>query len=238
MKDFAWTTIIREKASAEANMSMDAMLLRRLACMPKPVLHLYDWIAPSLTHGYFVDAYQLLSMSAIDGQGIDVARRPTGGGIIAHTTDLAFSLLLPASHPAFSTNTLENYSYINKIVADVIRQFLGTSVPVELQPCCGGKSQLPFCMADPTVFDVMIGGKKVAGGAQRRTKHGYLHQGSISLAIPEEGFLKSILKDPSIVDLMQKNTYPLVGASASPQDIVSARKELSNLLIQQLNSHC
>ena len=171
---------------------------------------------------------------------MDVARRPTGGGLIAHTTDLAFSLLLPANHPAFSTNTLENYAFINGIVADVVRQFLSSSVPVELLPCCssGGKSLLPFCMADPTAYDVMIEGKKVAGGAQRRTKYGYLHQGTISLSIPEEGFLKAILKDAAIADLMQQNTYPLIGACATPQDITSARKELSNLLIQQLNSHC
>jgi lipoate-protein ligase A len=233
MSKVSWTTIIREKASAEANMSMDAMLLRRLACMQQPVLHLYDWISPSITHGYFVDPKDLLSMEVIESMGIDLARRPTGGGVLAHTTDLAFSILIPANHPNFSTNTLENYAFINRLVAGVVRQYLSTSEPVELLPCCdsGYKSQLPFCMADPTAYDVMIGGRKVAGGAQRRTKHGYLHQGSISLALPEQGFLEAVLKDPSVAEMMRQKTYPLAGQ----QNIHTARKEVAELL-QDLGS--
>lgn len=227
-----WTTIIREKATAEANMAMDAMLLRRLACVHKPVLHLYEWEAPSITHGYFVDPNKLLSLPDIHSLGMQLARRPTGGGVIVHTTDLAFSILLPSNHPAFSTNTLENYAYINKMVAGIVKEFLPSTSSIDLlssEKTCS-ESYLPFCMADPTVYDVMIEGKKVAGGAQRRTKYGYLHQGSISLAIPEKTFLERVIKDPAVSELMKKNTYPLAGERASLSDIDAARK----ILISQL----
>ena len=35
------------------------------------------------------------------------------------------------------------------------------------------------CFARPVVYDVLVSGAKVAGAAQRRTRHGLLHQGSI-----------------------------------------------------------
>ena len=71
-------------------------------------------------------------------------------------------------------------------------------------------------MADPTVYDVMVDGKKVVGGAQRRTKHGFLHQGSISLGVPDLHFLRSVLKNAAVADLMRENSYPLAGPELLP----------------------
>jgi lipoate-protein ligase A len=51
-----------------------------------------------------------------------------------------------------------------------------------------------FCMARPTQYDVVSGGLKIAGSAQRKTRRGYLHQGTISLAPPDVAFLQTILK--------------------------------------------
>jgi lipoate-protein ligase A len=40
----------------------------------------------------------------------------------------------------------------------------------------------PLCFANPVRADVIVNGRKVAGAAQRRTRTGLLHQGSIQLA--------------------------------------------------------
>lgn len=231
MSHSEWVTVVREKASAEANMAMDSLLLRRLACAPQPVLHLYDWESPSITHGYFVDPDSLLYRKNIEDRGIQLAQRPTGGGVILHTVDFAFSILIPSGHKAFSTNTIENYARINTMVAQVIQKMVPHS-KIQLLECKQSlpNGQKPFCMADPTVYDVMIDGKKAAGGAQRRTKHGFLHQGSISLTNPDPIFLGEILRDPAIADLMMFNTYPVAGENASIQNIVDARCLLSDLM--------
>ena len=50
-----------------------------------------------------------------------------------------------------------------------------------------------FCMAKPTIYDVVYQGRKIAGAAQRRRKNGYLHQGTISLAFPQMGLLNEVL---------------------------------------------
>ena len=137
-------------------------------------------------------------------------------------------------------NTLENYAFINQAVVVAIRKFLGSlSFP---QLLIREKKQSPskvsrqFCMAKPTVYDVMIEGKKVGGAAQRRMKQGYLHQGSISLTLPDLSLLKDLLKGGEhIVSLMQKNSFPLLGPSAtSKEELKLARKEIQHLLKEAL----
>ena len=63
-----------------------------------------------------------LDLKALEASGLHLARRPTGGGIIFHLTDFAFSVLIPANHPSFSQNTLENYALVNRPVAFAISE--------------------------------------------------------------------------------------------------------------------
>jgi lipoate-protein ligase A len=62
-------------------------------------------------------------------------------------------------------------------------------------------------MAKPTKYDVMWEGKKVGGGAQRRTKYGFLHQGTISLGRPDEEFLSGILLDKELLSSFIQNSF-------------------------------
>ncbi len=50
------------------------------------------------------------------------------------------------------------------------------------------------CFASPTLYDV-IGpdGRKLCGGAQRRTRRGLLHQGSIQNMLPPRDFANGLL---------------------------------------------
>lgn len=201
------------KNSAEANMKIDHELLKELKEDAEPILHFYSWENPSATYGYFVDPYKTVKKSAY----LDLARRPTGGGVIFHMTDLAFSVLIPAHFPTFSLNTMDNYRYIHTVVAEALKNYrpdlaftlLEETHEPKDKDCCG------FCMAQPTRYDVMVNGKKVAGGAQRRTKQGYLHQGSISLKVPDADPIQSLLMFPDTVWInMKKMTYPLIPSQA------------------------
>jgi len=171
----------------EQNMRSDYERLLNLSSTAKLSLRFYEWLQPSATYGYFIDPSDFL-----DQTKVHLARRPTGGGIIFHGNDLAFSLIIPATHPAYSHNTLQNYAYVNERLAAAIRNFDPTLEPALLQNRGSQKPQ--FCMSEPTVYDLIIGGLKVAGGAQRKTRLGILHQGSICLAAVGTDFLEKILK--------------------------------------------
>jgi len=217
--------------SAQANMDLDATLLEELE---EPTLHFYDWEGESATHGYFIQPEKFLNLERVKARGLSLARRPTGGGIVFHNCDLAFSVLIPASHPSFSTNPLDNYAFINRRVVEAIAAFRQTSPellgyePQPLDAHCRG-----FCMAKPTKYDVMLGGKKVGGAAQRKTKRGYLHQGSIALGMLPESYLSDVLApETQVLEGMRRHTFPLLGDTWTPTELREARAALRNLLAQ------
>lgn len=241
MKSDLWDIIDTGPHDAEFNMQYDASLLVDADAFSRPVLHLYEWTSPSATFGHFIDPSLWIDMECAREKNLCLARRPTGGGIIFHIWDMAFSVLVPAHCPEFSLNTLDNYGFVNCAVLDAVRDFLKEQQPIlslieedgaSLDAACRH-----FCMAKPTKYDVLWDGKKVAGASQRKTKKGFLHQGSISLVLPSQQFLEGILRPgTSVSQAMQMIACPLLGTSATVSEITAAKEKLKVLLATHLNT--
>lgn len=218
------------RKSAAENMARDAALLEGLG--KEPVLHLYEWERASVTYGYFVKPEKFLDLAAMERRGVEWARRPTGGGIVFHLWDLAFSFLMPSTHPAFSVNTLENYRFVNEVVLDVMQEqgTFGEMIPESLSEEHEACSS--FCMARPTQYDVVYQGQKIAGAAQRRRKQGYLHQGTISLAPPDPELLKEVLLFP-VLEPMIRYSFSL--STPLEQTRLSLQKLLTEKFYDKLS---
>jgi lipoate-protein ligase A len=203
-----WKIIFDQPLSAQENMDKDAFILEQMGENSSPVLRFYQWIKPCATYGYFTKPEEFLNLNLFNEEEFELGRRPTGGGIIFHLSDLAFSVCVPITHPAYSLNTLDNYAYVNQRVAAAIMPFIQNH-PNLLKKETSTSDPLSknFCMAKPTIYDVMIDDKKVGGAAQRRTKKGLLHQGSLSLVLPNKQFLKKILKSDQIAEEMKSNSF-------------------------------
>lgn len=214
--------------SCLVNMSRDSDLLASLESRREPLLHLYDWSAPSLTYGYFTKHELLLDTAACEREGVSMARRPTGGGVIFHLTDFAFSFFLPATHSDFSSNTLENYALVNHVVIEAIGECIPKRAELLAQePTPLDAHSASFCMAKPTVYDVILDGKKVGGASQRRTRFGLLHQGSISLQLPPFDLLERLLlPNTRVLEAMRHFSYPLLG----DEELASARARFKEAL--------
>ncbi len=224
-------------ASAEDNMRLDAKLLEELDPNGSPILHFYDWSGPSATFGHFITPSKHLNLQKAVWHHLALARRPTGGGIIFHIWDLAFSFLMPAENSSFSLTTLDNYRFVNEVVLQVMRQFFSLSAPLELIAQdfpSEHKDFSNFCMAKPTQYDVVYQGMKIAGAAQRKTKRGYLHQGSISLAYPQVELLKEVLlSKEAIVQAMTQYSFAPLGRQWEPAQLKATRKALQEQLAIQ-----
>jgi len=229
-----WDILDTKAASAEENMRFDEELLASLNDCSRPILHFYEWDKDSLTYGYFLKPETLLDLDAVQKRGISVARRPTGGGVVFHLWDLAFSVLMPSHHPCFSFNSLKNYAFVNSCVLKAVKKFLkGGQNPlltqedmIEWNPSCRN-----FCMAKPTKYDVLLEGRKIAGAAQRKKTQGFLHQGTISLILPSKEILQEVLLDAEcVLEAMMTHTFPLLGAKASPLEMIEAKRTLKELL--------
>lgn len=227
-----WNFLDTGTRTAAANMELDAALLSDLKDEKDPTLHLYDWEKDAATYGHFIDPEHFLNMAGVKKNNLDLAKRPTGGGIIFHNCDLAFSVLVPATSTWFSQNPLDNYSFVNTRVIWAIEQMIGAQaqlLPDEVPPLdihCKN-----FCMAKPTKYDVMIQGKKIGGAAQRKTRYGFLHQGSISIGFLAQSYLQEVLAGGTqVFEAMQQNSFALLGSNWTQKELVEARTQLRHLL--------
>ncbi|WP_196799500.1 biotin/lipoate A/B protein ligase family protein [Verrucomicrobium sp. 3C] len=147
------------------NMAVDEALLRSSST---PVLRIYEWEGKPVSIGYFQ------SWAEVPGDRPFV-RRWTGGGLVDHAADLTYTVIVPRSHPVARLSTLDAYRLFHAAVCQALLS-LGFSAELAAE---SGPEPSARCFARPVRFDVMAGGAKVAGGAQRRTREGLLHQGSI-----------------------------------------------------------
>lgn len=168
------------KSSAPANMAIDEALLRLATA---PVLRIYGWEESCVSIGYF-------QKSSVAPAGTSLVRRYTGGGLVEHGRDLTYTLVLPGNHPLTLAGTLPSYRTIHDGVASALQAAgiecrLATAQPAKDHPSCFLKP-VPADVLDPE-------GVKLAGAAQRRTKQGCLHQGSILLPVAPPARLAELL---------------------------------------------
>jgi lipoate-protein ligase A len=219
-------------------MALDAQMLGELNGHSEAILHYYDWVGNALTYGHFIEPEDYLRPNGLLEWGYEAARRPTGGGIIFHTGDLAFSVLIPINHPSYFANTMASYAVINGAVMRAVEVFMrqrGRPLSLlERSPQPAQAAAERFCMAHPTRYDVMVGGCKVAGAAQRRTRHGVLHQGSICLTTVASACLEAILAHGEVVQRIKETSYPLLGDRACPEEVAEARHALRCLLQNEI----
>jgi len=159
------------------NMAIDEALLESTAAIS---LRFYRWTGPSVSIGYFskfadVEQYEVQP---------DIVRRWTGGGIVPHGEDITYSVIVPAKHEFFLQSSAEIYATLH----EGIRHVLSTNgIPATLAGAAS-PSISDACFANAVRADVLFEGKKIAGAAQRRTRAGLLHQGSLQLGLPREPF--------------------------------------------------
>ncbi|MBK1835576.1 lipoyl protein ligase domain-containing protein [Roseibacillus ishigakijimensis] len=163
--------IIDPAADGPTNMARDQELLARLG--REPVLRIYQWAGDWASYGYFQT--EEMASAHFANANLQFVRRPTGGGLVDHRRDLTYTLLLPRSHPLACCSRAESYREIHHLVQKALA---ACGYPSELLAEEQGDS--PACFVHPVPGDIVdVEGKKLAGAAQRRTRHGLLHQGSI-----------------------------------------------------------
>jgi lipoate-protein ligase A len=156
-------------------MAVDEALLREV---DGPVLRLYEWSAPAVSIGYFQPA-------ALVPEERTFVRRYTGGGLVDHARDFTYTVVLPRAHPWMELSAPDSYCLIHRGVQAALA---ACGIESEIAPAAS-TAESDACFQKPVRFDVMAAGEglgKLSGAAQRRTREGLLHQGSILLPDPEQ----------------------------------------------------
>jgi len=160
-----------EPHSAALNMAVDEALLQRVT---EPTLRIYRWSRPAVSLGYFSLFHEAERIAC----GRELVRRWTGGGLVEHGNDITYTLLVPRDAAFFQFSPLDSYRLIHEQIARWLKsEDLETDVFVDETT----NERASACFVQPVQYDIVAHGLKIAGAAQRRTRWGLLHQGSIQL---------------------------------------------------------
>jgi lipoate-protein ligase A len=156
-------------------MAVDEALL---ACcgMSGPTLRLYTWTRPAVSLGYRERPPAWLPRAR--AAGLDVVRRPTGGGAVVHAGDLTYAVAAPLGTCGLPDQWHAAYDWIRDVLLEAL-----ASLGFDARPAraASGADRLEVCFAGATGREIELRGRKLVGSAQRRTNSGFLQHGSIRL---------------------------------------------------------
>jgi lipoyl(octanoyl) transferase len=188
-----WRLIDTPPAPGAWNMAVDEALAASVAAGASPVLRFYRWQPACLSLGRNQPAAGRYDPDALAAASIDVVRRPTGGRAVLHRRELTYSLAAPV---ALFGSPRRAYGEVNRALVAGLRR-LGADAAV--QPATGVRAPLPSlapCFAEPVEGEVVAGGRKLVGSAQRLLGTVLLQHGSLPLH-DDQSAVAALLLEPA-----------------------------------------
>ncbi len=162
---------------AANNMAFDFHMLGESALRGIPLFRHYGWEPKAFTFGYTQRLSDVIRRIG-PASGVDLCRRPSGGGIVDHRNDWTYALAIPAVHPLAKRGPMAIYCGVHQALADALAE-MGVQAGL-WHPAPGEASGGMSCFERPSPGDVVLSGwLKVAGAAMKRTRDGVLIQGSL-----------------------------------------------------------
>ena len=182
MKNFK---LIRSGAlSAQENMAIDQEIFDQYLKDGRGVLRIYQWKEPAFTFGFSQDPSQEIDLARCAAEGVGVAKRMTGGGILFHQDEITYSFVCAKSDIGEAENLFVAY---RNICAFLIEFYKGLGLnPSFAQEQADFKNRClshELCSAACEKYDLVIRGKKIGGNAQRRNRQAIFQHGVIPCQI-------------------------------------------------------
>jgi lipoate-protein ligase A len=161
------------QADGAYNMAADEVLLHS-AQSEQPSLRFYGWTEATLSLGYF----QSSAVWDMDPKlrALPFVRRPTGGAMLLHHHELTYALALP---PHLARQTEPWLCRMHRIIRAALHR-LGVECHLAGEQE-KRQAHAVFCFQQFTPGDLLLGGSKIVGSAQRRQKGCLLQHGAILL---------------------------------------------------------
>lgn len=210
-----------EPARGARNMAVDQALLESVAAGAAPVLRFYRWHPACLSFGRNQTARGLYDPARAATLGIDVVRRPTGGLAVLHDAELTYSVIAPAS---VLGGPRAAYCTINQALAAGLR-----SLGVNAELAAGARRETAAdafaaaapCFELPAAGEVVVGGRKLIGSAQRVERRTILQHGSILVDGSQEA-VQQIQAVPGAAPVHATTLRQLLGRSPGWNELALA----------------
>jgi len=174
------------RAPGTVQMALDASLLHWASVGPdRVVFRTYAWSRPTLSLGRAEPFPEGWDVDAIREDGVDVARRPTGGDAVLHATELTFAVAASLPGPW----NVRPRGFADLVAEALARAFQEAglaaerSVPAPRDANAGrARPGLHACFSRLAPGEVRVGAYKVAGVASRFTRGAALTHASVPLS--------------------------------------------------------
>jgi lipoate-protein ligase A len=171
-----WAVHWLDGETAAEQMAID----ERLAAAARPTLRLFRWNRPAISLGLKQAPPPWVNVSALSAHGIDVVRRPTGGGIALHGSDVSCSVVAPLM-PGRRIGVL-----MDGVASLLCRGLRALGVRAAWERETASAARITYCLTERSPYALMVDGRKLGGLAIRRTPVSWLIQGSLLVrALPE-----------------------------------------------------
>jgi lipoate-protein ligase A len=247
-----WRLLITPPSSGAENMALDEALMDRARRTGVWLLRVYSWVKPTISIGRNQTARGRYYLDRIADRGIDVVRRPTGGRAILHHREVTYSVTAPVSDAG---DLRESYLRINRLLVAALDTIGVCATPAAPTRRASTPGVAP-CFDEPSVGELTVEGRKLAGSAQWRADGALLQHGSILVQddqsqlaeltvggarIPAPATLEEVLREPPSLSTVADALFDAVrsheDAFAEPIDLDDdLRAGVSALVARYLDS--
>src|SRR5881397_601357 len=185
----AWELIIDGTLAGAANMAVDAALLGEVERFPgaRTVVRFYGWRGPTISLGRNQKVENALDVDYCRTNGIDIVHRPTGGRAVLHDDELTYAVISNDSS-YFGDTIYGNYRRVSEALCLAYNDLGVAAVlaPDTKKPENARNGIDPPCFLSPSRYELMVGGRKIVGSAQRRVRRCFLQHGSMPITCNRE----------------------------------------------------
>ncbi len=228
----AWRILDTGFRDGASNMGVDeALLLGVIAGTIPPTVRVFGWEPPTVSTGHSQDVSRELDLPACRRAGVGVVKRPTGGRAVLHAGELTYSVVGPAGEEPLGRTIMETYLAISRALVMGLED-LGVSATLARAPGAarsGSRDAAPPCFASAGRFEIVVGGRKLIGSAQRRMSGAVLQHGSLLIDRSHAGLadllrLPEDRKDTVRRELCEKTTdlESLLGRSVGFDEVAAS----------------
>ncbi|HOJ86593.1 MAG TPA: hypothetical protein PLN68_06680, partial [Elusimicrobiales bacterium] len=137
------------------------------------------WSKNGVTFGFSQRYNNVIETVEEKYKNFDITRRPTGGGIVIHESDLTFSFIF------YSPEMFNPNATYEKLHSAIHSEYLLNGINLDMAN--GIKTDYNVntptmdCFKKPVEKDLVFGGKKILGGALRKFSDYILYQASLQI---------------------------------------------------------
>ncbi len=199
----SWQLIVDGAIDGISNMAADAALLEKVGQSPGPctVVRFYGWSRPTISLGRNQKIDAALDAAYCKANGIDIVHRPTGGRAVLHDDELTYAVV--SNDVAYFGDTI--YGNYKRVSEALCLGYNALGVPAILAPetrkIISWEGADPPCFVSPSRYELMAGGRKIAGSAQRRVRSSFLQHGSMPITCDRDALARATrMVDASILE--------------------------------------